>query len=60
MANSMDTIKVRYSGSDELISIQEFMEINLENLNDRERKIQEAVKLLYQINGKNPPLYQSF
>ena len=60
MVNSMDTIQVRYSGSDKPISIQKFMAIDPEELNDRERKIQEAVILVYQRNGKKPPLYKSF
>lgn len=57
----MDTILVRYSGSEEPISIRDFIypEKPL-NLTETERKIQESTRLVYELNGKEPPLYKNF
>ena len=60
MANSMDTILVKYSGSKEAILIQEFLAKNPKELTEDEQKIQEATQIIYDLNSKEPPLYKGF
>ncbi len=60
MANSMNTILVRYSGSENPISIQDFLAKGPKELTETEQKIQEATRLVYELNGKEPPLYHKF
>lgn len=61
MANSMDTILVKYLGSKDAIPIRDFIypEKPL-NLTETEHKIQEATRLVYELNEKDPPLYKNF
>ena len=65
MANSMDTILVK-CGNNRTISILEFLypdehPVNPPlNLTEVEKKIQEATRLVYELNGKEPPLYKRF
>lgn len=60
MTNSMDTILVKYSGGKKPISIQEFLSLPPEKLTSLEHKIQEATSLIYNLNGKKPPIYKNF
>ena len=57
MTNSMDAIKVRYSGSKELISIRDFFKKGPEELTSAEQNIQHALREVYKLNDKNPRLY---
>lgn len=59
MANSMDVIKVKY-GNQEVKPLKEFLKLNREELSDAEQKVQEAIKVLYEMNDKDPPLYLEF
>ncbi|MBQ4472335.1 MAG: hypothetical protein II942_03750 [Alphaproteobacteria bacterium] len=73
MANSMDSILVRYgaTGIEEefdaskhpevkTVTVPEFLKLNPEDLTEDERKIQEAIRIVYDLNEKDPPLYKNF
>ena len=76
MANSMDKIVVKYGvsvvdGEDfkerekklrraKTVSITDFFNVSPDELTETERKVQNALKLIYEINEKDPPLFQKF
>ncbi len=73
MANSMDTILVKYGteGIDveydrsehpevKTVTLPEFLALPPEQLSENERKIQKATREVYDINGKEPPIYKGF
>ena len=65
MANSMDSILVKCENN-RTISILEFLYPDKYPINpplelaETEKKIQEATRLVYELNGKEPPLYKRF
>lgn len=72
MANSMDTILVKYGtkGIDveydhsdhpevKTVTLPEFLKIPPDQLSEDERKIQDAASKIYELNGKEPPLYKN-
>ena len=76
MANSMDKIVVKYGvsvvdGEDfkerekklrraKTVSITDFFKVSPDELTETERKVQNALKLIYELNEKDPPLFQKF
>ena len=73
MSNTMDTILVKYgvTGIDSVydhsehpeiktVTLPEFLHLKPEELSEDERKIQEAARLIYDLNGKDPPIYKGF
>lgn len=57
--NSMDVIKVKYKGSDKPVNLADFLNMK-EGLTSEEVALQEALKFLYDINAKDPPLFEKF
>ena len=63
MANALDIIQVRYgqkTGEEKTISYSEFLALDSAYLSAREKKLQEAMKKLYQLNQNKPPLFKEF
>lgn len=42
------------------VTVPEFLKLNPEGLTKDERKIQEAIRIVYDLNEKDPPLYKDF
>ena len=61
---------IRYGSDEEKIkalkdkiktcTVPEFLAIDSKNLTDTEQKIQTALRTIYEINGREPPLYEEF
>ncbi len=47
-------------GKIKAVSLPEFLKISPEELSETEQNIQRAIKLVYDLNGKEPPLYKEF